>query len=171
VHPSEVSGDGIEAGIIPSPVQVRAYSDAEQASWHASVTTCPSGPRIVPSCMSTEPPLGTLQMLWVGVAQQPTLLASPLEVKLAGQLHEPVSALTCAEPSGDASVSVDVFAEFDPHAVRESNSVDATAARIGLNAGLVMRPVCRQSTRSSKPLSTVERPASDRDHSTPPIRV
>lgn len=221
MHPSEVSGDGIEAGIIPSPVQVRAYSDAKQASWHASVTTCPSGPRIVPSCALNEPPLGTLQMSCVGLAQQPTLLASPLEVKLAGQPHEPasgiveyavlasgsptcgpscwhhdvpvilrhrfgaqhssslahawnlgwqavaVSTLTCSEPSGDASASVNVFAEFDPHAVRESNSVDETATRIGLNAELVMRRFCRQSTRSAKTVSTVERPASDRDHSTP----
>jgi len=62
VHPSEVSGDGIEAGISLSPVQVKEYSDAVQTSWHASVTTCPSGLRTVPSCMSTEPPLGTLQM-------------------------------------------------------------------------------------------------------------
>ena len=93
MQPSDVSGEGFDEGINVSPVQVRAYSDAEQASWHASATTCPSGPRIVPSCALNAPPLGTLQMLCVGVAQQPTLLASPLEVTLAGQLHAPASTM------------------------------------------------------------------------------
>jgi hypothetical protein len=63
VQPSEVSGAGIEEGIIVSPVHVRAYSEAEHAFWQASVTTCPSGSRIVPSCALNDPPLGTLQML------------------------------------------------------------------------------------------------------------
>ena len=93
VQPSEGSGEGIEEGNFVSPVQVRAYSDAAQASLQASVTTWPSGPRIVPSCALAEPPLGTSQRLKVGLAQQPTVLASPLEATLAGQLHAPASTM------------------------------------------------------------------------------
>ena len=153
------------------------------------------------------------------MAQQPTRLASPLEVRLAGQPHAPasgivefavlasgspacgpscwhsgvpvilrhrlgaqhssslahawnlgrqavaVSTLTCSEPSGDASSYVHVFAVFDPHAVRESSSADVTATRIGLNAEVVIRRFCRRTTHSAKTISTVERPASNRDHS------
>lgn len=66
LQPSEESGDGIVEGDIVAPVQVKAYSDVEQTSWQALATGFPSGPRIVPSCALTEPPLGTSQMLKLG---------------------------------------------------------------------------------------------------------
>ena len=63
LQPSEESGDGIVDGNNMSPVQVKANSDTEQTSWQAFTTGFPSGPRIVPSCALTVPPLGTSQML------------------------------------------------------------------------------------------------------------
>ena len=140
MQPSEEAGEGIEEGIIVSPVQVRAYSDAEQASLQASVTTCPSGPRIVPSCALTEPPLGTSQMLKVGLAEQPEVLASPFEVTLAGQLHAPASTMLVLA----ASASVGEFPVFDPHPAKESSTAAVNAARIGPSAERIIRQSYRR---------------------------
>jgi hypothetical protein len=86
VQPSEESGDGMVEGDSVAPVQVNAYSDAEQTSWQALATGFPSGPRTVPSD-ATWPPLGTSQALKLAWAQQPIALASVLTISTSSRLR------------------------------------------------------------------------------------